>query len=220
MLVLCSVTSAQVEVVYPYNPDVEPDGYIGVNDLLALLPIFGQEFEVATVDSDTSSAIVLVDESTQWLDCKKQCKALGRSWDIISVDASAVHFDTLSALTVHDQQGYPAGWLFSIWWVNEIIEYEERTIMGKVVDSFDETGSVSDIETLQYLNGTASYTKKEYSCWCEAKVLPEIEYQILVESSTPTLQGMVQEAIDEGWLPLGGIGGTGFPIQAMWRYAE
>ena len=90
--------------------------------------------------------------------------------------------------------------------------------MGKRVDSFDETGSVSDTETLQYLGGTQSYMKKEYSCWCEAKVLPEIEYQLL-NANPGVLQDLVQDAIDEGWLPLGGVGGAGFH-QAMWRYAE
>jgi hypothetical protein len=27
----------------PYNPDVEPDGFIGINDVLAILPLYGQD---------------------------------------------------------------------------------------------------------------------------------------------------------------------------------
>ena len=30
----------------PYNPDSEPDGYIGINDLLGFLPHFASEFDV------------------------------------------------------------------------------------------------------------------------------------------------------------------------------
>ena len=42
MLALCSVASAQVQ--YPYNPDAEPDGFIGVGDVLEILPQFGSAF--------------------------------------------------------------------------------------------------------------------------------------------------------------------------------
>ena len=44
MLVLCSVVRAQVEVVYPYNPDGNADSVISAPDLLDLLPIFGGTF--------------------------------------------------------------------------------------------------------------------------------------------------------------------------------
>lgn len=54
MLALCSVASSQV--VYPYNPDVEPDGFIGINDLLGFLPEFGSEF---SVDSTSWTADIL-----------------------------------------------------------------------------------------------------------------------------------------------------------------
>ena len=61
MLVLCSVVSAQVEVVYPYNPDVEPDGYIGVNE-----PPFTDQSDqgimgVFTDDAEVRSIIRILD---------------------------------------------------------------------------------------------------------------------------------------------------------------
>ena len=34
----------QVEYPFPYNPDVNSDGYIGINDLMELLSIYGEEF--------------------------------------------------------------------------------------------------------------------------------------------------------------------------------
>lgn len=43
-MVLCSVASAQVEVVYPYNPDGNADGAISSPDLLDFLPVFASEF--------------------------------------------------------------------------------------------------------------------------------------------------------------------------------
>ena len=210
MLALSSVVSAQV--VYPYNPDVEPDGYIGVNDLLALLPIFGQEFQVVTVDSDTTSVLILVDEAADWVECKQQCMELGSGWDIVSVDGTIQYMDTLSATTI---QGYGGSTTWgSTWWTNERTKAEVMYGFGReeYQNGVDPPNIANTISTTGQLDG-------DRICWCEAEVRPEIEYQILVESA-PTLQVMVQEAIDEGWFPLGGVGGYGFPLQAMWRYAD
>ena len=50
--------TAQVDGLQrPYNPDSEPDGYIGVGDVLEVLSIFGNEFISATLNSDSTSAI-------------------------------------------------------------------------------------------------------------------------------------------------------------------
>ena len=60
MLVLCSVASAQVEVVYPYNPDGNADSVISAPDLLDLLPIFGGPFtpEEITVNGEGLSTVL------------------------------------------------------------------------------------------------------------------------------------------------------------------
>lgn len=60
MLVLSSVASAQVEVVYPYNPDGNADSVISAPDLLDLLPIFGGSFtpEEITVNGEGLSTVL------------------------------------------------------------------------------------------------------------------------------------------------------------------
>ena len=60
MLALCSVVSAQVEVVYPYNPDGNADSVISAPDLLDLLPIFGGTFtpEEITVNGEGLSTVL------------------------------------------------------------------------------------------------------------------------------------------------------------------
>ena len=93
-LALCASLSASAQDVYPYNPDIEPDGYIGINDLLALLPIFGQEFEVVTVDSVTSSALVFTG-SLPYLQCRQSCKSLGPSWNVADEEDVVLHLDSL-----------------------------------------------------------------------------------------------------------------------------
>ena len=207
MLALCSVASAQVQ--YPYNPDAEPDGYIGINDLLALLPLFGQEFEVAAVDSDTSSAVVMVSSSATWWECKQQCSSLGRGWDVIGLDKTALFMDTIVSV-FFTQNGYDYQ---SQWWLNERLENQPTYYWGGTVNgSFPlDTGFYHAVYPAQFnsLN----------TCWCETEVWPEIEYQILSESDL-VLEDLVQDAINQGWYPLGGIGGGGFPLQAMWRWVE
>jgi microcystin-dependent protein len=60
-LMLCSVASAQLEVVYPYNPDGNADSMISAPDLLDLLPIFGGAFtpEEVTVDGESLGNVLL-----------------------------------------------------------------------------------------------------------------------------------------------------------------
>ena len=41
-----NLTAQEVVVEYPYNPDFENDGNVGVEDLLQLLSSFGMAFEV------------------------------------------------------------------------------------------------------------------------------------------------------------------------------
>ena len=45
---LCSyvMSSAQIEVDYPYNPDSDGNEVISIEDLLDLLPYYGGEFTV------------------------------------------------------------------------------------------------------------------------------------------------------------------------------
>jgi hypothetical protein len=219
-LALCASLSASAQDVYPYNPDIEPDGYIGINDLLALLPIFGQEFEVITVDSDTSSAIVLVDEKTKWMDCKRQCKALGRSWDIISVDASAVHYDTLSA-TVFSGVGYSynSETLGSEWWTSQLTETSAIGVsgLGLFINDDGSTSLMSNNMGIFSISATS-----ELSCWCEAKVRPEIEYQVIYPH-IDDFQDEVNSLLEDGWLPMGGVSHrleSSKLVQGFWRYAE
>lgn len=47
-----TLTAQEVVVEYPYNPDFENDGNVGVEDLLQLLSSFGMAFEVGELTID------------------------------------------------------------------------------------------------------------------------------------------------------------------------
>jgi len=44
---------AQIEVITPYNPDVNGDSLIGLPDLLHILPLYGQEFNAESINIDS-----------------------------------------------------------------------------------------------------------------------------------------------------------------------
>ena len=47
-----NLTAQEIVVEYPYNPDFENDGNVGVEDLLQLLSSFGMAFEVGELTID------------------------------------------------------------------------------------------------------------------------------------------------------------------------
>ena len=40
----CLTATAQIEVEYPYNPDNQNDGHVGIEDILEILTVYGEEF--------------------------------------------------------------------------------------------------------------------------------------------------------------------------------
>ena len=48
-----SSSSQTLEIDYPYNPDYDNTGNIGINDLLPMLTLFTQDFEVEGILLDT-----------------------------------------------------------------------------------------------------------------------------------------------------------------------
>ena len=67
----------------PYNPDVEPDGYIGVQDILELLQLYGSEFNAT--DSyflDDSTAMSIYVGELNFYKCKAACASLPGSWRV------------------------------------------------------------------------------------------------------------------------------------------
>ena len=51
-LLALNLTAQEVVVEYPYNPDFENDGNVGVEDLMQLLASFGMGFDVDEITID------------------------------------------------------------------------------------------------------------------------------------------------------------------------
>lgn len=44
LVAACFTALAQIEVEYPYNPDNQNDGHVGIEDILEILTVYGEEF--------------------------------------------------------------------------------------------------------------------------------------------------------------------------------
>ena len=51
--------SAQTDYPFSWNPDADSDGFITVEDLMALLVLFGTEFKAGILESDSLSATLV-----------------------------------------------------------------------------------------------------------------------------------------------------------------
>ena len=199
----CLAASAQFDnAQFPYNPDSEPDGYIGVGDVLEVLSIFGSQFDVATLSADSSSALVLIGEEASYWDCLSSCKALGREWQVMDADAFADHSDSLL-------QGY-----------DDPIDYawlktdHSATFYTHVVQLAGiNVGIIS----------TQGAGSPYYRCYCSARISPELEYTYVNSGNASSFSTQCAQRLNDGWRPLGGVSvhkpaTTTFFSQAFWRY--
>ena len=68
------------EYPFPYNPDGNQDGFIGLNDMLDLLSLYGNEFPESFY-GDSSGAILNVGQMT-FPECLRTAKTMGNSWRV------------------------------------------------------------------------------------------------------------------------------------------
>ena len=80
-MALCVAFAAGAQTEWPWNPDSDADNIIGVEDLLAVLSVFGAEFYVeypAPASSPYTLALVQANDSIfGYADCLGYCAAIG-----------------------------------------------------------------------------------------------------------------------------------------------
>lgn len=182
---------------WPYNPDAEPNGFIGITDVLELLQFYGADFNVATLSTDSSSALIFIGASNYW-NCGHSCKQLGRAWDILDGEALFTHADTVLG-SAADASTY--AWL--------------KSDVSSAVLATVKTGG-SDVGRVYVGNASDAH-----HCYCSAKVHPEIEYMI-VGGGSAQVTAQVNSKIAEGWFPLGNVVAPSTLVfyQTLWRYSE
>jgi len=64
----CFTTSAQSDIDYPYNPDFENDGFVGIEDVLELLSVYGTPFTPEQLLLDGASLTEIIESLQSQID--------------------------------------------------------------------------------------------------------------------------------------------------------
>ena len=194
--------SAQVNgFQLPYNPDVEPDGFIGVSDVLALLPLYGQEFSPNNLHLTPDSTNLAIEVSTDasWFECHSQCATLEGSWRVMTDSDIGKHWELLV-----DNDFYWVEW-------PEPPVWDRGVVMHKNVSGYI---SAADLD-------------ESHRCVCTTQERPRHEYLVIdtnypLYDSEEEMQALLDDKALEGWLmmPAPIARGLRSEFVYLWRWAE
>ena len=181
----------------PYNPDSEPDGYIGVGDVLEVLSIFGSQWNASDIylSNDSTSMTMFVGEMIHPL-CLAACDDLPGSWQMSSLTDLGRIWDEMPSSNVV--------------WYNRI-----------------DDGVGSNMPAVNFYNGfsyTDTAPSSNGYCYCSTQERPKVEYTMCHEGSKSALLNCTSLLTAQGWLPLGPVsydGNAGYQFaQALWRWVD
>ena len=214
------------EFPFPYNPDGNADGYIGLNDMLDLLSAYGQQYPESFY-SDSSAAILNLGLMPPHV-CIREARLAGSGWRVMTYDDYWNHFDLLSEVGQQwfDNEESPSSFPFFYkkdgGYDEGALRYDRitSTVIGNQVGS---QGFPFDVYTALGIANSSSSNLTHYSKYCllVTEVYPEIKYHI-VNGYREAVQAEVADSLSNGWRLNGGISAysnANFQ-QAIWKYAE
>ena len=232
MCVLSLEAAAQMEFPFPYNPDGNQDGFIGLNDMLDLLSLYGNEFPESFY-GDSSGAILNVGQMT-FSECLRTAKSMGNSWRVTRqldfhrwLDAILEQGSNAFESSGNSAMSY-TGWL-----------HMKDDDPGKFQLRFNAGYNTTVHGTSYAIESSASYIESEdwqggdyygahfnvlstKQCFVVTEVRPSLEYHIAIKSSVADLKQTVNDSLENGWNLLGGavINWSGTTSQTMWRIRD
>ena len=90
LIAACFTASAQIEVEYPYNPDNQNDGHVGIEDILEILTVYGEEFTPEQLMVEGTSL-------TEWIQLLSET-VIQQQAQIDSLQGQLSNFDEASSL--------------------------------------------------------------------------------------------------------------------------
>ena len=191
----------------PYNPDSEPDGYIGVGDVLEVLSIFGSQWNASDIylSNDNSSMTMYVGDM-QYYQCLAACDNLDGNWRMAAFQDYAPILDSIVASLSTS----------TTFWYNDLND-EYGSLTGQKYFTFN-LGSGGYIE-----NTSGTMNNNSRRCYCSTHERPKVEYSTC-QGGGSEFDLCCQTKVQAGWYPLGGISldqiGSMYQKQAFWRWAE
>lgn len=193
----CLTAVGQSEYPYPYNPDGNNDGYIGLTDLLDLLTAYGQDFTPDELAVSDDAAII--DLGPMFFGrCIVECSKLEGDWRVSDIEG----------LGAFEADLEPSTW------------YWTESIEGGLGGS--SSYRLPAIQNTTFETALVSETENYYRCACLTRAYPGIEYKCL-QTSDNAFESAAQALIDEGYHPLGGpTNRSGYTqlIGCFWRLTE
>ena len=191
----------------PYNPDSEPDGYIGVADILEVLSIFGSQFSPDDIYTNDDSTHVVLDIGTMtYFECLAQCNQLEGSWRVTTkMDIGYAWQGLANGSYYLNSEASPANNCF-------LCSYSlEKTSSTSLIAGPSGTQNISDSPT----------------CLCATQERPKVEYIVAnsgasnVDSATE-LENFLNAKAQDGWhlMPSPASASDGGNKICLWRWAD
>jgi len=206
--------NAQTETAnFPYNPDSDGDGLIGVSDLVNLLGYYETQFNVsAQLNSDSTSAIFF---PADWFSNKKRtnceaiCASLPGPWHIVSSRGFVEHHQVI--LDSMETSSYRSFWQLDFGAMQVFAGSSSRKLPAHF---FEKTTSSSFVfpDVNEYYDSA--------NCLCELRQRPRVEYDFC-SGDMGSISTCAAEKVSQGWYPLEltSAGGAVF-VQTFWRWED
>ena len=227
ILAAFNVTAQTETSNFPYNPDTNGDGLIGVADLIVLLGYYESQFDIeAQLSPDSTSAIYIPEDwlsmSIGFTNCASRCDSLPGPWHIMSHAGFASHFGTIRQLVTNSLSingGQRNFWQLD--WgparpsTTQEIQYPIHRVRIGSPTYYDYADPVNASFTDEG-NGDDPFIR----CLCELRQRPRVEYDFC-EGSMANIQPCAAEKVSQGWYPLEltSAGGAVF-VQTFWRWED
>jgi len=209
ILAAFSVTAQVDGFQLPYNPDVEPDGYIGVQDILELLQLYGSEFNAELYFDEDSTSIVMEVGIMGVFECLVACDDLPSNWTLANMTDFGRALPSLDNATflVQDKM---------------ISATRDLGSDHYSMNLFKVTKNSSGQITMYAMN--QAQMESPVRCLCAAHERPKVEYLTCSSSSNAAFVECCQNRVAEGWYPLSSnpisTGQLNVSSQAFWRWAD
>lgn len=209
ILVAFNVTAQVDGFQLPYNPDAQPDGFIGAADVIELLTFYGQSFtpDGIYVNDDSTHMVLDVGDHNFW-NCIEQCSSLPGSWRVLTdADLGVVYED-----------------------------FPPNKFVWRMLPDFNQNFGLSNSNNQSVFDSPSQGTNIQYysydrnnvlGCFCATQERPKVEYSYCHSTLQDAFATCCDAKVVDGWYPLcsnpssrAGSSAVTAYSQAFWRWAD
>ena len=195
---------------FPYNPDSNQDGMVSMTDFLEILGLFGQEYPNSFYSDSTKAVLDLGAMGAS--QCFLQAESAGLDWRMLTLEDCYSFAPLIARGAPYDPADPTSTTEYWAWW-----SMRNHAIEG-LIYTFNYEPSSSDYFANSDSTFFVSFRPDPYDesslmvndsrkCFLVTEVRPTFLYQPMPPEEE------IQDLLNDGWLPLGGLNG-------FWKEAE